>query len=144
MKAESQQVELRPADSGELASWWRDHSDLNYLIGGVVHLLHQNNAAAAAEAVEELVQEVTIHFAAEEDTYFPLVERVAPQYTKGIRAARIAHEDLRERLNRVRENLAVGEIEEADQNFHMFLEVLSGHEESEAEIMTSINAVLGV
>ncbi len=125
----------------QLEGWWQDHADLSFLLGSLAHALAKRGAAAASEAVEELAAALEIHLEAEEREYFPLVERLAPDRATAVRAARLAHSGLRDRIDEIRTWIAEGKIATARRELSLFIQLLHQHEALEARLIVAVTRV---
>ncbi len=121
----------------QLEGWWQDHADLSFVLGSLAHALAKRGAAAASEAVEELAAALETHLEAEESEYFPLVERLAPERATAVRAARLAHSDLRDRIDEVRTSIAEGKVDAAGRELGLFIQLLHQHEALETRLIVA-------
>jgi len=118
--------------------WWREHGDLDYQVGAVVHALTQRGVAAASAAIEDFASALEDHLGVEEEVYFPLIERLAPEHTPAVQRARLAHLELRDGIDELREQLMHGELMPARRSFTALLARLRSHEEMEGRIIADL------
>lgn len=129
----------REAASRALENWWQDHSELDYLVAAVATTIAGGSAAAASAALEDFAGALYAHLEVEEDVYFPLIERLAPEHASTIRDARLAHLDLRQRIDALRSHLAQGELEAARDGLRQMLDEFRAHERLEAGLIADLD-----
>lgn len=115
--------------------WWRDHNDLDYQVGAVVHALTQRGVTAASAAIEDFAAALEDHLGVEEEVYFPLIERLAPEHASAVQRARFSHLELRDGIDELREQLMRGELIPARRSFTALIALLRSHEEREGRII---------
>ncbi|UCE86036.1 MAG: hemerythrin domain-containing protein [Deltaproteobacteria bacterium] len=122
----------------DLESWWQDHSELDYMIDALLTMIDRGSAAAASSALEDLAGSMQAHLDVEEEVYFPLIERLAPEHSATLREARLTHLELRERIEALRQHLALGELEDARSALTKLLHELRAHEQMEARLIADL------
>jgi hypothetical protein len=122
----------------DLERWWQDHSELDYVIDALLTMIDRGSAAAASNALEDLAGAMEAHLEIEEEVYFPLIERLAPEHASTVGAARRTHLDLREHIASLRDHLAQSELEAARGALTKLLRELRTHEQMEAQLIADL------
>ena len=130
--------EERSQEVGVLERWWEEHSELDHLVGGLEATLQAGSAARASEALEDLAAALTSHLSAEEDVYFPLLERLLPESSAAVRQARVAHRDLLGEFDRIRDQLAASDLISARSTLERLLWRFRDHEQREARLIAQL------
>jgi len=125
---------------GELARWWREHSDLDQLVAELVEATEARSLAAATAALEELASALEGHFTVEEEVYFPLVSELRPEFAASLERARLAHTELRNRFDRMRGHLEDGDRLGAKDLLSGALDLFRIHEEMEGSLIADLSA----
>jgi DNA-binding FadR family transcriptional regulator len=115
--------------------WWQEHSALDLMVEALVEALDGRDAEAARAAAEELARAVDTHVREEEDVYFPVIERLAPEQAEFVRKARQTHVELHENLAAIQSTLAEGDLEAARRTLTELLDRLRLHEQAEASLI---------
>jgi DNA-binding FadR family transcriptional regulator len=129
---------MRVADASETLTalrWWQEHSALDLMVEALVEALDGRDADAARAAAEELTRAMATHAREEEDVYFPVIERLAPEQADSVRRARETHVELHENLDAIRSALADGDLEAARRVLTELLERFRLHEQAEARLI---------
>ena len=126
------------ADSSETLTalrWWQEHSALDLMVEAVVEAIDGRDADAARAAAEALSRAMDTHAREEEDIYFPLIERLAPDQANSVRKARETHVELHAGLAAIRSELAEADMEAARRVLTELLERFRIHEQAEARLI---------
>ena len=123
------------ADTQSLQRWWREHSELDLLVVTLEETMSRGSISAASAALEDLTEALEEHFGVEEDVYFPLVERLSAAHEPVLKAARLGHLKIRERLEDLRELVANGDMEPAHRGLALVLDRTRTHEIEEAKLI---------
>jgi hemerythrin-like domain-containing protein len=138
MSVGEQKSAAGPALGQAIERWWQDHGDLDYQVGAVVHALTQRGVAAASAAIEDFADALEDHLGVEEEVYFPLIERLAPKHAPAVQRARFAHLELRDGIDKLREQLMRGELEPARRSFTALIAQLRSHEKMEGRVIADL------
>lgn len=122
-------------DPSALRPWWEEHSELDHMVQAVAKLLADSSLDAAREAVRALEETLEGHFATEETTYFPLVERFAPEEGGTLDAVQQGHDQMRGALGKLHELLAGDDRRAAREVLEQLLEGLKRHEIHEKRLI---------
>ncbi len=135
-------ADSRPPTSGpgELARWWREHSDLDQLVSELVEATETRRLAAASAALEELASALEGHFTVEEEVYFPLVPDLRPEFAASLERARLAHSELSSRFEVMRGLLSDGDRLRAKDVLSGALDLFRIHEEMEGALIADLSA----
>jgi hemerythrin len=133
--------ELKPSSEGNpgLQRWWREHSELDQLVETLLEACEGPRNAAASAALEEFAEALEGHFRVEEDTYFPLIERLDQDLAETLKGARLAHLMVRAQLEELRGCLARGEGAKAREVLKGLLELFRNHEELESRLIAELS-----
>ncbi len=126
------------ADSSETFAalrWWHEHSALDLMVEALVEAIDGRDANAARTAAEELSRAMDTHAEEEEDVYFPLIERLAPDQADSVRKARETHGELHADLAAIRSELGNEDMEAARRVLTELLERFRIHEQAEARLI---------
>lgn len=126
--------------AGVFERWWQEHSELDQLVTELDGALRDGSSARASGALEDLTEAFRTHLAVEEEVYFPLLERLLPEQTPGIRSARLAHQDLLHDLDRMQGNLAGEDLAAARETLGSLLRRFREHEQEEAQMVAKLRA----
>lgn len=128
----------RPPGGAELERWWERHSELDRMVEALAAALEGGSAGDAPRGLRELTEALDLHFRAEEDASFPLVERLAPDRASAIAEAREAHVELRAQLEGLAGELARGDLAAARRELARFLDCFHTHEQSESRLIAEL------
>ena len=118
--------------------WWEEHSDLDHLVAALEESLSGGRIAVSRRAVEELATALESHFDLEERVYFPLVERFSPEHSTRVRAARVAHAQVSETLQSLRDLIEQGETLKACRVLAVLLDRFRTHEIEDARLIADL------
>jgi hypothetical protein len=127
-----------PETTDGMQRWWQEHSELDALVEVVIEALGRGAISATAGSLEDLTAALDAHFELEESAYFPLVERVSPEQSSALAAARLGHHKIRERLNELRELIESGDLRAARAALDILLERFRAHEIEEAKLIARL------
>lgn len=132
---------MQSSERTDLEHWWKEHSDIDVLVGQLVHALDRRSASAASEAAAELAEAIAAHMAVEEDVYFPLVSALAPRARRALDRIRIAHLRVREGLDAIQRWLAEGDLDAAHADLVELLIRFRSHERDEARLIGQLDDI---
>jgi hypothetical protein len=128
-----------PETTNGMQRWWQEHSELDALVEVVIEALGRGGTrSAAAGSLEDLAGALEAHFELEESAYFPLVERVSPEESSALAAARLGHGKIRDRLKELRELVENGDLHAARAALDILLERFRAHEVEEAKLIARL------
>ncbi len=122
----------------ELRRWWQEHSELDQLVEELLETITRGSVDAARASLEDFAESLAAHLMIEEDVYFPLVEELAPRHVPTLRAARLAHLELRAALDEIRDHLTEGDLDAACAALRKLLDGLGDHERLEADLIADL------
>jgi hemerythrin len=134
----SEESSDRPAGGPEFDRWWQRHSELDRLVEALAAAMEGERAEGAERALRELAEALDLHFRVEEESSFPLVERLSPQQAPAIAQARAAHAELRARLDAIAAEIASERVASARAELTRFLEGFRTHEEAESRLIAEL------
>ncbi len=67
-----------------------------------------------------------------------MVERLAPDRATAVRAVRLAHSGLRDRIDEIRTWIAEGKVDAARRELGLFIQLLHQHEALEARLIVAV------
>jgi len=94
------------AEGSAFEGWWEEHDELDAKVSRVERSFAEGSADQIRRDLGELTQTLEDHFLLEDQIYFPQVEALSGGRASTVRAARLAHERLREQLHRLAETVA--------------------------------------
>ncbi len=128
-----------PSHQRELRRWWKEHSELDRLVEVLTETMSGGRIAAARAALEDLFEAMEAHLSVEEDVYFPLVEKLSHAHIPLLREARLAHLELRGKLEEMRDHLSQGELDAARRALIALLDRFREHEQTEARLIADLD-----
>ena len=128
-------------DRHELVRWFEEHGELDRLTEVVADRFSRGSIADASRALTDLGEMLEAHFAAEEQVYFPLIERLAGGHPSVVVAAALGHKKIRERLDQLSQLVEGGELAAARRGLDVLLARLRKHEADEARLVRELRAL---
>jgi iron-sulfur cluster repair protein YtfE (RIC family) len=118
-----------------IESWRQDAGKVERLAQDVAEALEADDLPRARRGFTEYREQILAHLAREEDFTFPAAEARAPAQGGPIRSLRVAHIGIRNDLERVASQLALGHLGAARAVFRAFLETFAAHERLEDQLV---------
>jgi len=125
----------QPTALEPIASWRQDAAAVETLAKDVARALEADDLPSARRSFTEYREQILAHLAREEDVSFPAAEQRAPAQGGPIRSLRVAHIGIRQDLERVASQLALGHTGAARAVFAAFLETFAAHERLEDQLV---------
>jgi hypothetical protein len=125
-------------DPLEAFRWWQEHSALDVMVAALVEAIDADDASAAREAADELAHALDAHAHEEEDVYFPIIERLAPEQADAVRAARAVHVEIRADVDALRDELRGDDVQRARPALVELLDLFHGHEQAETRLIAEL------
>ena len=120
---------------GPIESWRQDVVKVETLAKDVAGALASDDLPRARRSFTEYREQILAHLAREEDYTFPAAELRSPAQGGPIRSLRVAHIGIRNDLERVASQLALGHLGAARAVFSAFLETFGAHERLEDQLV---------
>ncbi len=118
-----------------IESWRQDVSRVETLAKDAAAALQAADLPKARRSFTEYREQILTHLAKEEDVSFPAAELRSPAQGGPIRSLRVAHIGIRNDLERVASQLALGHTGAARAVFAAFLETFAAHERLEDQLI---------
>jgi iron-sulfur cluster repair protein YtfE (RIC family) len=132
-KAKASAAQMKALEPIE--SWRQDAGSVEALATDVAFALESDDLPRARRSFTEYREQILAHLAREEDVSFPAAELRAPAQGGPIRSLRVAHIGIRNDLERVASQLALGHTGAARAVFAAFLETFAAHERLEDQLV---------
>lgn len=129
---------MKDVDAQSLAQWEREHAELDWLTRTLEESVARGSRALARDATEELCRVLDSHFAIEEQTYFPMIERLSDGHGPAVQAALRGHVKIREHLGELDKRVAAGDLRSARSDLSALLQEFRDHERREARLIAAL------
>ena len=114
-------------------------SDLDVIIQRLSMRGHR--MTSTRRRVLDVLVSMPAHFTVEESSYFPLIELFSPPHAYAVRAARLAHREIRESLNDLHELTEASRLVEARRALSRLLDHFCRHEAEETKLIAKLETL---
>ena len=121
----------RRDEAYSLLTWRNEHEQIERRVLAVEQAVAASTVKWASRAIETLADAFEDHFSVEELAYLPMVERLSPRGTEFAASVQLAHAQLRESLEQLRELIELARWPEAGRSFALLAERFRAHEAEE-------------
>jgi len=121
-----------------LLTWRDEHAEIERRVHAIERAVVAATVEVATRAMDDFADALEGHFSVEERVYLPMVERLSPRGAAFSASVRLAHAQLRQSLEQLRELVELARWPEARRSVVLLAERFRSHEADEHDFVDEV------